>query len=127
MSLTPLGQHVLAYYLTHSAKDFASMGRWFSMSYLDETFTDKIRVDVRPFGKAAQDAAGPAAKVYLDYMIANGGFENKDQKFGGTMHQLQADGYAAALAALKAADPVLSQAGAGEADFWEKRFAELTA
>lgn len=127
MTLTPLQAHALAYYLSHSAKDFASVGRWFSMSYLDETFTDKISVDVRPFGKAAQAAAGAAAKFYLEYMVANGGFENKDQKFGGTMHQLQADGYAAALAALRAADPVLAQAAGGGEEFWQNAFAGLTA
>jgi len=83
-----------------------------------------MSVDVRPFGKAAQNAAVSAAKHYLAYMIANGGFENKDQKFGGTMHQLDAAGFKAALDALKAADPVL--AAAGGADFWATTFAELT-
>jgi hypothetical protein len=59
-------------------------------------------------------------------MIANGGFENKEQKFGGTMHQLDAAGFKAALDALKAADPVLAAANAGGADFWATTFAELT-
>ncbi len=125
MTLSPLESHALAYYLAHSAKDFASVGRWFSHSYLDETFTDKISVDVRPFGKVAQNAAGPAARFYLDYMIANGGFENKEQKFGGTMHQLQADGYKAALAALAAADPILAQAAEGGETFWADAFGKL--
>lgn len=125
MTLTPLQAHALAYYLSHSAKDFASVGRWFSMSYLDETFTDKISVDVRPFGKAAQAAAGAAARFYLDYMIANGGFENKEQKFGGTMHQLQADGYKAALAALQADDPILKEAAGRGEEFWAEAFGKL--
>jgi hypothetical protein len=102
------------------------VGRWFSPSYLAETFADKMSVDVRPFGKAAQNAAVPAAKHYLAYMIAQGGFENKEQKFGGTMHQLDAAGFKAALDALKAADPVLAAAAAGGADFWATTFAELT-
>ena len=125
-NLTPLEAHVLAYYLANSAKDFSMVGRWFSPSYLAETFADKMSVDVRPFGKAAQNAAVPAAKHYLAHMIAHGGFENKDQKFGGTMHQLDAAGFKAALDALKASDSVLAAADAGGADFWATSFAELT-
>ena len=127
MNLTPLQSHVLAYYLANSAKDFAMVGRWFSPSYLEETFADKMRVDVRPFGKKAQDAAEPASKQYVAHLIANGGFENKEQKFGGTMHQLDAAGFKAALEGLKASDPVLAEAEGKGADFWTARFAELTA
>ena len=126
MNLTPLEAHVFAYYLVNSAKDFSMVGRWFSPSYLAETFADKMSVDVRPFGKKAQSAAVPAAKYYLEYMIAQGGFENKEQKFGGTMHQLDAAGFKAALDALKAADPVLKAAEAGGEGYWEAKFAELT-
>ena len=127
MNLTPLQAHVLAYYLDHSAKDFSMVGRWFARSYLVESFADKMSVDVRPFGKIAQGAAVPAAEHYVDHMIANGGFENKEQKFGGSMHQHEAVGFKAALDRLKAADPVLAEARAGGDQFWTARFAELTA
>ena len=102
-------------------------GRWFPYSELDFIFADKIRVDVRQFGKAAQDAAAPVAKAYLDHMIANAGFETKAQKFGGTMHQYHADGFRAALAALQAGSAVLAAAKAGGADYWTTSFAELSA
>jgi hypothetical protein len=123
MSLTPLQAHVLAYYLAHSAKEFSMTGRWFPYSELEFILADKIRVDVRQFGKAAQEVAGPVAKFYLDHMIAAGGFENKVQKFGGTMHQYEAEGFRAALDALKAGDAVLAKA-TGD-DFWTTSFAEL--
>ena len=125
MSLSTLESHVLAYYLAHSAKDFSMTGRWFPHSELDFIFADKISVDVRAFGKEAQEAAKPVATYYLDHMIANGGFENKAQKFGGTMHQYEADGFRAALAAMQAADAILAQAADGGPDFWQTAFAAI--
>ncbi len=125
--LTPLQAQVLAYYLGHSAKEFSMTGRWFPFSELEFILADKITVDVRQFGKAAQEAAKPVAKVYLEHMIANGGFENKAQKFGGTMHQFETEGFRAALTALQAGDAVLAAAKAGAADFWETSFAGLSA
>ena len=126
MNLPPLQAHVLAYYLAHSAKDFAMSGRWFPYGELELIFADKIKVDVRQFGKAAQESAGAVAKAYLDHMIANAGFETKAQKFGGSMHQYDAEGFRAALSALQAGDPVLAAARSGGADFWENAFASLT-
>ncbi len=126
MTLTPLQQHVLAYYLANSAKDFNMSGRWFPYGELELILADKVKVDVRPFGKAAQDAARPVAVAYLDHMIASGGFASKDQKFGGQMHQYDSDGFPAALAALQAGDGVLAQAKNGGADFWQGAFAALS-
>jgi hypothetical protein len=125
VSLTLLQAHVLAYYLDHSAKEFSMTGRWFPYAELDFIFADKIRVDVRQFGKAAQDAAGAVAKFYLDHMIAAGGFESKAQKFGGTMHQYLSEGFRSALAALVAGDAVLAMATASDDNFWTTSFAEL--
>ena len=125
LNLPPLASHVLAYYLDHSAKEFSMTGRWFPYSELDFILADKIRVDVRQFGKAAQDSAGAVATFYLNHMIAAGGFETKAQKFGGTMHQYDAEGFRAALAGLQADNAVLAAAGA--ADYWQTTFAELSA
>lgn len=126
MTLPPLQAHVLAYYLDHSAKEFSMTGRWFPYSELEFILADKIRVDVRQFGKAAQDSAAAVAKAYLDHMIAAGGFENKAQKFGGSMHQYDAEGFRAALSAMQSNDPVLAAARSGGADFWQNAFASLT-
>jgi hypothetical protein len=124
--MNELQQHVIAYYLANSAKDFAMSGRWFPYGELELILADKVKVDVRQFGKAAQDSATAAATFYLDHMIAAGGFSSKAQKFGGTMHQYDADQFRAALDKLKAADPVLAKAAAGGADFWPTAFASLT-
>ena len=126
MTLTPLQSHVLAYYLAHSAKDFAMSGRWFPYGELELILADKVKVDVRAFGKAAQDSAKPAATFYLDHMIAAGGFSSKAQKFGGTMHQYDTEPFRAALDKLKAADPVLAKAAAAGPEFWQTTFASLT-
>ena len=125
MNLTPLQSHVLAYYLDHSAREFSMTGRWFPYSELDFILADKIRVDVRPFGKAAQNAAGDVAKAYLDHMIAAQGFETKTQKFGGTMHQYDAEGFRKALAALQAENPIIAAAREGGDEYWQTSFAEL--
>ena len=127
MNLPPLAAHVLAYYLAHSAKEFSMTGRWFPYSELEFILADKITVDVRQFGKAAQEAAKPVATAYLDHMIANGGFENKTQKFGGSMHQFDTEGFRAALGALQADNALLAAAQAGGADYWQTSFAGLSA
>ena len=126
MSLSDLENHVLAYYLGHSAKEFSMTGRWFPYSELEFIFADKIKVDVRQFGKPAQDATKAVATWYLDYLIANGGFENKSQKFGGTMHQYEGEGFKAALAALQADNAVYQQAASGGDDFWTNAFAAVS-
>ena len=127
MNLPPLASHVLAYYLDHSAREFSMTGRWFPYSELEFILADKITVDVRQFGKAAQEAAKPVATAYLDHMIANGGFENKTQKFGGSMHQFDTEGFRAALGALQADNALLAAAQAGGADYWQTSFAGLSA
>ena len=124
--MNELQSHVLAYYLAHSAKDFAMVGRWFPYGELELILADKVKVDVRAFGKPAQDSAKPAATFYLDHMIAAGGFSSKVQKFGGTMHQYDAEPFRAALDKLKAANPVLAKAEAGAPAFWQSAFASLT-
>ncbi len=125
--LTPLASQVLAYYLDHSAKEFSMTGRWFPYSELEFIIADKVRVDVRQFGKPAQEQAGAAAKGFLDHMIANAGFESKSQKFGGSMHQFDPEGFRTALAAMQGDNAALAAARAGGADYWTTSFAELSA
>ncbi len=125
MNLTPLQAHVFAYFLTHGARDFSMVGRWWPHAELALVMADKIRISVRPFGKAAQDAAKPVAEALSEHMLARGGFSTKAQKFGGTMHQFQPDAFKAALDALEADDAVLKAAAAGGDDFWQTAFAGL--
>ena len=126
MNLSPLQAHVLAYFLSHGARDFSMVGRWWPHAELALVMGDKIRIAVRPFGKAAQDAAGSVAEALSEHMLACGGFSSRAQKFGGTMHQFQPEEFRAGLDAIEADSAVLQQAAAGGADFWETSFAELT-
>lgn len=125
MNLPPLEAHVLAYFLTHGARDFSMVGRWWPHAELALVMGDKIRIAVRPFGKAAENAAKPVAEALSEHMLANGGFSTKEQKFGGTMHQFQPPEFAAQLDALEAADPILKQAQGGGDAFWADAFAKL--
>ncbi len=125
VDLTPLQAHVLAYWLAHGASDFAMVGRWWPRGELAMMVSDKMRHAVRPFGAAAQGAAAAAGEAYLGHMIEHGGFANKDQKFGGTMHQYQAEGYRDTLESLKADNAVLKAAAGKGGEFWSAAFAVL--
>ena len=127
MNLPPLQSHVLAYFLSHGARDFSMVGRWWPHAELALVMGDKIRIAVRPFGKAAQDAAAPVAEALSEHMLSQGGFSTKAQKFGGSMHQFEPEGFRAALAALQAESAVLAAASVGGADFWQTSFAGLSA
>jgi hypothetical protein len=124
-NLPPLQAHVLAYFLSHGGRDFSMIGRWWPHAELALVMADKIRIAVRPFGKAAQDAAGPVAEALTEHMLECGGFSTKAQKFGGTMHQFQTEEFRAALNAIEADSAALKAAAKGGADFWETSFAEL--
>jgi hypothetical protein len=124
-NLTPLQAHVLAYFLSHGGRDFSMVGRWWPHAELALVMGDKMRIAVRPFGKAAQDAATPVAEALSEHMLARGGFSTKEQKFGGTMHQFQPEEFRAALDAIEAESAVLKLAATGGATFWEQAFAGL--
>ena len=81
MNLPPLQAHVLAYFLSHGGRDFSMVGRWWPHAELALVMADKIRIAVRPFGKAAQDAATPVAEALSEHMLSCGGFSTKAQKF----------------------------------------------
>jgi hypothetical protein len=124
-NLSPLEAHVLAYFLTHGARDFSMVGRWWPHAEIALVMGDKIRIAVRPFGKPAQDAAKPVSEALSEYMLACGAFSTKEQKFGGTMHQFQPPEFAAALDALEASDPILKAAAGGGEEFWAGAFGKL--
>jgi hypothetical protein len=124
-NLTSLQSHVLAYFLSHGGRDFSMVGRWWPHAELALVMGDKIRIAVRPFGKAAQGAAATVAEALSEHMLACGGFSTKPQKFGGTMHQFQPAAFRAALDAIEAESVVLKLAATGGATFWEQAFAAL--
>ncbi|MGE3692422.1 MAG: hypothetical protein AB7F98_13690 [Novosphingobium sp.] len=125
MNLSPLESHVLAYFLTHGARDFSMVGRWWPRSEVSTVIIDKVGIAVRPFGNAAAEAAKTAGEAFAVHLLANGAFSTKEQKFGGTMHQFQPDAYRATLDRLVAADPVLKEAAAGGDAFWADSFGKI--
>lgn len=127
MELTDLEHHVLAYYLAGHANELNIATRWYPYGELVLIVEDKITVAVRKFGMKARGKAKPAAKAFIDRMIAEGAWSTKQNEFGGAMHQFQADTYRKALKDWQASDPVVQKAQAEGADYWTDTFAALTA
>ena len=127
MALSPMEQHVFAYYLANGAGDFAMVGRFFPYGELTLLIQDKVQVAVRKYGVKANQACPAAARALLDLMIEKGGFSTTKNKFGGSMHQFQGDAYKAALKELLETDPILQRAKAGGPGFWDETFAAIGA
>jgi hypothetical protein len=125
MSLSDLEQHVLAYWLASDAPAFSMAPRFYPYGELTLIVNDKIQVATRKFGSKVNAATKPAANAFIDALIEKGGLSSQKGKFGGTMHQYQADTYPRVVAEMAAADPIVQQAKSGGAEFWEAKFAEL--
>lgn len=127
MSLTPLEQTVLAYFLGGAANDINIAERWFPKSDLLLILEDKFQVAVRKFGFKAKSATKAASTHFVEHMIAKGGWATKENDYGGTMHQWQRDAFRAELKALQSADPIVQEAAQGGESYWTDKFAALTA
>ncbi|MBW8784818.1 MAG: hypothetical protein JF593_09295 [Novosphingobium sp.] len=125
--MTELEQHVLAYWLAGPANDFNVATRWYPYGELVMILEDKFRVATRKFGSKAGAKAKTAATTFLDTMIEKGGWSTTENKFGGKMHQFQADTYRPALKQMQERDPLVQQAKAEGDGFWQRAFARLTA
>jgi hypothetical protein len=124
--LNPLEAHLFAFYAQGAAKDLTAAPRFYPHGELVLIVEDKVQVAARRFGFKVKSKAKPVATVFVDHMIAAGAWTTTKNDFGGTMHQFQEPAYKAALADLVASDPIIAQATAAGADFWETAFAELT-
>jgi hypothetical protein len=127
MSLSELEQHVFAYYVATAANDLNIATRWYPRGELLLIIEDKFQIAVRKFGMKARACAKSAATAFLDLMIEKGGWESKQNEYGGSMHQFQLDTFRKVLKDLQATNPIIQQAQAGGADFWSQKFAALTA
>ena len=126
--LNELEAHIFAYYISSGlGRDFTAAPRRFPYGELVLVLEDKIKVATRKFGFKVTMRAKAVANALLDRLIAEGGYDTKENDFGGTMHQFQPDAYRALLAQWSAADPVSRQAEAGGPEYWETAFARLTA
>lgn len=126
MSLSELEQTAFAYFTATAANDVNNATRWFPRSELILIMEDKFAIATRKFGFKVKATAKAAATLFVEYMLANGGWETKANEFGGTMHQFNLDGYRKALAKLQADDPIVQQSLQGGETFWADRFAALT-
>lgn len=127
MSLSELEQNVFAYFIATAANDFNAATRWYPYGELLLSLDDKFQMAVRKFGIKARGCSKPAATAFLDHMIEKGGWETKQNEYGGTMHQFNADGFRKELKALQAASPVVQEAQGAGPDYWTEKFAALTA
>jgi hypothetical protein len=127
MSLTPLEQAALSYFLGGPANDLNIATRWYPRTEVVNNLVDKFQIALRKFGFKAKGAAKGAATLFVEQMIEKGAWSTKANEFGGTMHQFQLETYRTELAALQAADPLVAEAAAGGETFWADKFAALTA
>ncbi len=127
MSLTPLEQASLSYFVAGPAGDLVIATRWYPYGELILIIEDKFAVATRKFGLKAKGTAKVAGTAFLDAMIAAGAWETKQNDFGGAMHQFQMDVYRKALAEMRAEDALAVEAAAGGEGFWAEKFGALAA
>jgi hypothetical protein len=126
MSLGEIERHALAYYLAHDAAQFQAAPRFYPYGELTMILADKIQVATRRFGRPVHTRASAVAAALLDRLIETGAYSTKQNEFGGSMHQFQADAYKAFLHGAQEADPIIQQAKAAGPEFWDQAFARLT-
>lgn len=127
MSLSNLEQLVFDYYVATAANDLSVATRWYPYGELILIIEDKVSIAVRKFGMKARGVSKPVATAFVDHMIANGGWETKQNEYGGSMHQFQTDTFRNELKALQAASPAFAEAQAAGAEYWQEKFTALTA
>ncbi|MDE2403476.1 MAG: hypothetical protein KGM17_02015 [Sphingomonadales bacterium] len=126
MSLNPIQEAILAYFIAGQANDLNIATRWYPRGELLLIVDDKFQMAVRKFGVRVRGATKPAADAFLQSMIDKGGWETKPQEYG-SMHQFNHAAFRAALKDMQASNPLVAEAAAGGEDFWKDTFAALTA
>jgi len=126
MSLSPLQDAIVAYFIAGPANDINIATRWYPRGELLLIVDDKFQMAVRKFGIRVRGATKPAADAFLQAMIDKGGWETKPQEYA-SMHQFNQAAFKAALKDMKASNPLVAEAANGGEDFWKDQFASLTA
>ena len=119
--------HMIAYYVAGPANDLNIATRWYPYGDLVLIIEDKFNIATRKFGPKVRAHSKDAGKTFLDKMIGKGAWIGKENEFGGSMYQFQADKFRAAVKELQGSDPIIAKASAEGPDFWDKAFAELVA
>jgi hypothetical protein len=126
MNLSELEHAVFAYFVAEHADTFNLANRYYPYGELVLVWEDKISVATRKFGARARSKSKAASTALLDLMIEKGGYSNKTNDFGGTMHSFQQGEFRRILKELKETDPIILKANESGPDFWAGYFAELT-
>ena len=125
MELSELEQLVFSYYVANDARTLNMAPRRWPYGELVHLIEDKIQVAVRKFGIKSMKACPNVARAYLDLLIEREGFSTVANKFGGTMHRYEAGNYVSCIGELQKTNPIILQAEAAGAGFWEDAFAGL--
>ena len=126
MSLTELEQHAYAYYVAGDAAQFQAAPRFYPYGELTLILADKVQVATRKFGRPVHSKSSTVAAALLDKLIAAGAYSTKQNDFGGSMHQFQADAYKAFLKQEQDSNPIILKAKESGPEFWDQTFATLT-
>jgi hypothetical protein len=125
--MNELHQTMIAYYAAGPANDLTIADRWYPYGELLLIIEDKFSIATRKFGIKVRGQSKPAATAFLDAMIEKGAWATKENEYGGRMHQFQSDKFRAAIKEMQASDPAITEAQGQGPEFWEARFASLTA
>ena len=125
MALSPLEQHILAYFIAGEADEFRMDPRWWPALELSQIVEHKVRFAASIVDVTDRVSCANAARALLDMLIARGAFTTSESEYG-PMYQFQRDVYRAYIAELRASDPIIAQARADGDDYWRNAFADLT-
>lgn len=125
--MSEIVNHMIAYYVAGPANDLNIATRWYPYGELLLIVEDKFSIATRKFGMKVRSHSKEAGKAFLDMMIEKGAWETKQNEYGGSMHQFQADKFKAAVKELQGSDPIIAKAAAEGPEFWDKAFGELVA
>ena len=126
MSLNETGQAAMSYFVAEKAPGMDFADKWNPRGELNLVWADKIEVALRKFGRKVRTQSKQIALELLDYLIANGAYETRENEYGGEMHSFRQAEYKKAIAKLQENDPLIQEAKNGGDDFWQSKFAELT-
>lgn len=126
MSLNEIGQAGMSYFVAEKAPTMDFADKWNPRGELNLVWADKIEVALRKFGRKVRTQSKQIAIELLDYLIANGAYETRENEYGGEMHSFRQAEYRKAIKALQEKDPLIQASQNGGDDYWQNKFSELT-
>jgi hypothetical protein len=122
--LTPLEDHILAYYLFNGADALNMDPRWWPPIELSSIIEDKVRFAVSRFDVNSRVAVDNVARAFLETLIERGAFSTSESNYG-PMYQFQRPAFRAWLTEAREANPIIARASMEGPDFWQRTFDSL--